>query len=408
MRLLIFEPGRGGHHTMYLARMLPHLAGLADAVDLVLHPDTPQDPSFREHLPQLPPNATVHPAPPLNPRICPPARAVARQLLDAVDALNPDHILAPTGEAAAIGLGLSLTPPKLPPLQAAIVRTQFVQPANTLRDRLSRRIARAAYARCPAHRLLPIDLYAYQHIRAHYPDRFTQRFRLLPDPLDPVTDDRLTQLPNPHDTFGLNPDARYIGCAGVFSKRKGIDRLLAAFEAAQLPGDARLLLLGRCEPDTQQLLRDAQPRLGPRLHLVERFLSDDELLAALRVMHLVVTPYLNHFGPSGIVLRAAQLGRPVLTPHTGWLGRITRDFHLGHTTDVLNADAFAQTLQEADLAAHHHQPRPATADLLRFHHPDNYARTWAIDLRQQLNLPPDPGVVSPDTILQHAQTHADP
>ncbi|MEM1211454.1 MAG: glycosyltransferase family 4 protein [Planctomycetota bacterium] len=403
MRLMIFEPGLGGHHTMYLARLLPHIAGLVDSVQLVMKPGIHQDPGFREHLENLPDHTTLHPLPPRNPRTRPAARGVAAQLIAAARTHRPDHILAPTGEAAAIGLGLNFTRRPLPPFQAAIVRTQFVQPAHTLRNRLSRCVARFAYKRCPAARLLPIDLYAYRHILDRYPNEFTDRFRLLPDPLDPIEEARLAALPDARQTFGLDPEARYIGCTGLLSPRKGIDRLLDAFEQAQLPGDARLLLVGRCEPETRRIIQDAQPHLGSRLHVIERFLTDDELLAAVRVMHLVVTPYLNHFGPSGILLRAAQLRRPVLAPDTGWLGSITRDFGLGHTTNVRDPDAFAQTLRLADEHAHHHTPSAAADDLLRFHHPDNFARTWAIELRQQLGLPADPKLIPPDTVLRHAR-----
>lgn len=108
------------------------------------------------------------------------------------------------------------------------------------------------------------------------------------------------------------PEAVFFGSITCY---KNVHRLLECYLA--LPEDAaRLHICGKFsdrEPDKQleQALCDLQPEQAKGVKVDNRFLSDEELAAAIRGADLAVFPYSNVLN-SGAAIFALSVGRPIL------------------------------------------------------------------------------------------------
>lgn len=114
------------------------------------------------------------------------------------------------------------------------------------------------------------------------------------------------------DTPPALPEAVFFGS---ITRYKNADRLVESF--LQLPpGSARLTICGRMsdrEPDTrlEALLADLPRDRADELRFDNRFLSDDDLAAAIRAADLAVFPYTDVLN-SGAAIFALSAGRPIL------------------------------------------------------------------------------------------------
>lgn len=190
--------------------------------------------------------------------------------------------------------------------------------------------------------------------------------------------------------------------------RKGTHLLIESFARAKLATTDRLLLAGPLGDDLRHRLRTEFSELtrSGRLVAVDRYLSEIDLMNALSAMDLVCTPYIDHLGSSGIVLRAAQAGRPVLTPNQGWFASIVPRFSLGHAADILEVDGLAKALEKTIPDAAGYQRSAACERLLEYSASSNFARLWARRLNERTGTPIDDRVRTWDWVL-NGQGHAD-
>jgi len=82
-----------------------------------------------------------------------------------------------------------------------------------------------------------------------------------------------------------------------------------------------------------------------RIHAVDRVLSARDLWLSLCAADIVAVPYQRHVGSSGIVARAARLGRPLLASDYGWVGEATTRYGLGEVVEAKSIDAIARGLE---------------------------------------------------------------
>ena len=114
----------------------------------------------------------------------------------------------------------------------------------------------------------------------------------------------------PDELRAAPPEAPVTLCPGLLRPYKGLDVLLEAWGREGLEGE--LWIVGGARMDIAPLRR----RAGARVRIVERFISEEELVGCLRRAQLVVLPYRESEG-SGVLASALGLGRPLLLSDVG-------------------------------------------------------------------------------------------
>ena len=103
-----------------------------------------------------------------------------------------------------------------------------------------------------------------------------------------------------------------IGYTGLIRRYKGVEDLVVAFRGLTTK-PASLRIGGRPSTDEQKAEIEAAAAADERISTTLRFLTDEELVEAIRTSEVVVLPY-RHMHNSGSALAALSLDRPVLVP----------------------------------------------------------------------------------------------
>lgn len=170
---------------------------------------------------------------------------------------------------------------------------------------------------------------------------------VLPEPLDEPRGTKEAAL-----LRDIPPGRRVLLLFGSLDERKGVGTALDALSALT---DAEqelfaLVLAGRIMgPDRPHLLeRIERFKATTRVHVVieDRFLDEEEIQPLVRACDLVLLTYLHHVGSSGVLVRAARAGVPVLASDYGLLGIQVVENRLGATVDASSPMAIAAVLGE--------------------------------------------------------------
>ena len=175
--------------------------------------------------------------------------------------------------------------------------------------------------------------------------------RFLPDPVElvPATEsaDRVRA------SYGVEPSRKLAILFGSLEERKGLFALADALHLLPEATARRLsiVIAGR----TYDSVR---PRLMAALDLVRRetsvqvcfregFITNPALADLTAAADLVLAPYIDHVGSSGVVVRAAAAGTPLIAQEGGQIGREVRTYRLGQTIEPSDAVRFAAALANA-------------------------------------------------------------
>ena len=211
--------------------------------------------------------------------------------------------------------------------------------ATSLRKRL---ILRLVLSNPRLHTLFELDPYAVEPLRRlGRPGAVVA----LPEPFD------VRPGGAPPSVLGaVEPDRRLAVMFGVLDERKGLPVLLDALERLPDATARRLavVLAGAMDDGERAKLvarvEGVRSRTAAQVLLDERFLADEEIQPLLKRSDLVLLPYVRHVGSSGVLVRAAQAGRPVLTSDYGVLGAHARRHRLGLAVDTTDAGVVARAL----------------------------------------------------------------
>jgi glycosyltransferase involved in cell wall biosynthesis len=398
MRVLVFSPVYAGHCLHYLHHLVAAVLELTDQVVVCVPADAVATPWFEHYLAphgeRILLDATLRPR---RPGHLISALAEAHQLQRAVRTFAPGHVLLPAGDGLAQALAVrrmmgSVTLPAGVEAEALVLRGTFAYLGRGLSRWLRTRITLGLLAGAPLDLVHLLDPRVFHLVQAHG-GPLARRCRLMPEPAEePSSLDRGTA----RQRLGIAVAGRLVGSIGFMTRRKGIDLLLEAFAHADLADDDRLLLAGTAEPAIRALLDGRYSDLvsSGRVVVVDRVLGDDELPAAVAALDLVCAPHPAHIGSSGVVVRAARAGRPLLASSFGWIGRTVERFALGRTCTVRDRAAFARAITASLDEASRFEPGPAAQRFCTFHTADNFRLAWTARLRQRLGLPPATNAVS--------------
>jgi len=188
-------------------------------------------------------------------------------------------------------------------------------------------------------------------------DQLTQRLgatplSYLPDPVTiPVPVSRSARMAI-RARLGIPGRNQALLFFGQLATRKGLREILAAVEALSRERLARLSLLvagPTLDIDLAELREKAERlrRLGTHVVVLPEFTTDEVAEDLFRACDAVLAIYRNHVGMSGVMLRAAAHGRPVLSQSYGLMGELCRRHRLGLTVDVDDPASLGSVLAAA-------------------------------------------------------------
>ncbi len=394
MRTLIFAPDPGGHRLHHVGLIAEALLGLGHQVDVALPERALESAEFATHLGAIEPSLVE--VTPINSSVQNPW-AIAGQNLRSLKAilrrLEPDHTYIPYADGMTQRGALEATMrwrqlPRTSYLEALHLGGHFAYVTRNLRSEILRRSSRAAIVRAPWDYLHLLDPFAFEDLSNRLA-RFSRDLNLdlMPEPVESGLDGSAADA---RALLGLDQDARYVGCVGAIDTRKGIDRLLDAFSKG-VAKESKLLLVGKHDSTIRAALRDdfsAQVRAGSIVS-IDAYVSQQELQAAISASDVVALPYRKHSGSSGIAVRAAAAGKPIVASDYGWLGECVRRFDLGVTCDAGRPDelasAIASMLRRAPTFALSQRGRR----FVEFNTEDSFAAVWTRQIQIRSGTVPE-------------------
>jgi glycosyltransferase involved in cell wall biosynthesis len=178
----------------------------------------------------------------------------------------------------------------------------------------------------------------------------------LPDPVQ-VTPVAPAQVAELRSRLRIEPGRKICLLFGTLNGRKGTYQLLDAI--ALLPPELAktlcVLLVGQAnsQDQTRTLAQAAtlSRESSAQLIIHHEFVPESDVQTYFHLADLVLAPYQNHAGMSGILIWAAVAQKPVLSSDYGLMGELVRRYQLGLTVDSTQpteiAKGLAQVFQDA-------------------------------------------------------------
>jgi glycosyltransferase involved in cell wall biosynthesis len=151
--------------------------------------------------------------------------------------------------------------------------------------------------------------------------------------------------------LGIPDGRRLFLFFGDIGGRKGLWELIHSLSALTTEEMQHICLaiVGYAEPHFEQHLAPTLERLATAtpLSITRRaaYVDEAELGDWFTATDVVLAPYINHVGMSGILLLAAAFRRPVISQDFGPMGRLTRDYRLGLAVNPSDPSALADAIR---------------------------------------------------------------
>lgn len=357
--VLLYDPFEGGHHAEYVGHLIAWAPTLASRERIVVavpagmlraHPEWERAGAVLAPL-------TVQPAAVSGTRgLFSQPGPLWTQLAAVCREHRPRRVMLLWADTLLLSLALHRRLPGRPGIGALLFRVPAGLPEpRPVREHLRDAAKRALLGRALTHP----DLCAAFVLDPRGATTWGGRMCEVPDPTPTLLlsdAERACLRPPVRAKLGVDRARCLMVLFGALDARKGTFALLDA--VGRLPaaaaGRLSVCLTGRIPaPQREGLLRaveDLARASAAQVIVDERYLPDREAEALLSAADVVLAPYLRHVGSSGILLRAAAIGRPVLTQDYGLMGHVTRTHRLGQTVDTTDPDALATALEAAVFA----------------------------------------------------------
>lgn len=163
---------------------------------------------------------------------------------------------------------------------------------------------------------------------AHQLNRLgTTNFMMLSDPIEQATLAESGKL-----AYELLPGSKLLLAFGSIGPRKNLGNIIRSLQDC---GDEKitLLIVGKGKPDyvagLEVLARAYDDNDSVRVIIENRFVNDDEMETLFAAADGIVMVYLNFYGSSGVLGRAAKYATPVLVANEGLIFALTQRYRLG-------------------------------------------------------------------------------
>lgn len=391
MKVLIFEQWHGGHYLNYLNALVPELARLSGTLVIAVGEELRGSPAALGKWSAHGNVGFARTLPHVSPRLAAADRyAAVRNLVACLREVRPDFTILPSADAQAIGaaaldaLGFDVRK-RFGPIEGTL-HYGYGDAAVTRNERLKELLYSHTYRRLPFSSVNFVNFAYYEYAAAAGlipPDRL----RFVGDP---VPQPKRIGREAARKLLGLDPAGRYLGLLGSLDRRKAIPQLLAAFRAAGLPREDRLLLAGRLDPIFAALIEDEYADLvrSGCLVVFDRFLSDAELENGYEALDLATVVYNRFPGLASLALKAVAAGTPVIAHDFGWLRAAITRFEIGERIDIFDTPAFAAALRTTLDRGQIDKSSEAVRRLLLFHTEANFVAQMTQGLRRSAGLLP--------------------
>lgn len=133
----------------------------------------------------------------------------------------------------------------------------------------------------------------------------------------------------------LAHDDKLLLCFGGTRHDKGADRAVNLLK--HLPDNYHLLIAGKEEDLSYETLKNIAADNENRLHIMNRFIDDDEVIDIFSASDIVFLPYRPQFsGQSGPLTIAAAMGKFVIASNLPVLSETIVKYRLGHVMNNVN------------------------------------------------------------------------
>ena len=374
--LLVISPTAGGHHGEYLRWIVEGLRGLGvGAISVAAHP------ALVDAEPEALADVDVRPLDGLDSlsaagSLWATGRATGRLVQGAIEATGAADVLLPALDHAQLAFATAARLPRGARVSGILLRATLHEPPATLPGRL-RQWRKTTLLRLAARHpnlgaVLALDPGAVAPLR-----RLGLDARWLPDPVVAPAPGRTPE--RVRSALGIEPGRAMWLLFGSLEERKGMFETLDALR--RLPPDrarrVALVLAGRTYDAIRPRLADAigaARATGAQVIFEERFVPDAELDDWVGAADLVLALYRGHVGSSGVVLRAAASGTPLLATEEGMVGREVRGHRLGQTVAVGDPAERAAALARAIEAPQFGFDADSAEDYASAHSVDEFAR----------------------------------
>ena len=255
--------------------------------------------------------------------------------------LRPDHFLFMYLDHAQLSLAWDLRFSWPLAISGIYFRPSFHYgklsgPPETTRDRvkgLSKELVLRAALRNPHLRaVFSLDPFAVPDIA-----RWSRRVEAvaLPEALEPVVDEASEAWRS-----AVDPARRRIVVFGTLDERKGISVLIDGLERLPAHAQAQLTLVlagpvvGSERGELRARIADFAARSAVEVQFEDRFVPEAAVQHLLASCDLALLTYQRHVGSSGVLVRAASAGVPVLSTDYGLVGENVRRHNLGLAIDA--------------------------------------------------------------------------
>ena len=344
--LLLYEPRPEGHHLGWLRFITEDLLSAGLQLTLAVDLRTENAPKVREQLAELLPEIKLINAYDVNGR-----RHGDRKMGSVAHCLHEsgaanvflcafDEIASHCWRRATFGI---LPPVELRGRMGGIYhRPRFLDAPNWSLDRWLkepgfRRLISQGWLR----QLLFVDEFIAQGLKNQFP---AAPIFFLPDPCPAGYDGDIRAA---RQVLALPADKKILLFYGGGYRRKGLH--LAVHAMLDLPANSAAFLLcaGQLNPTGETAGGLEQLVRRGRACLINRYVSVAEEKNCFAASDVVLLPYLNHFGTSGVLSRAMAAGKPVIVSDEQLLGRLTREQGLGLLFPSGNVKTLSGKIQEA-------------------------------------------------------------
>lgn len=171
-----------------------------------------------------------------------------------------------------------------------------------------------------------------------------------------IDDPRIVTLCDPADITDKTPqqgwlpvkdDATVLLAYGYVDHRKAIDRLLRCAATPNVPRSLVIALVGVQDPAMRDVLAGPEAtllRAQGRLIEVPRHVTDVEEASAFARADIVWCYYPGSYCSSGAMVRAGQMGKPLLAAAEGLIGHLARHHDIGLTAPECDDHALTEQL----------------------------------------------------------------
>jgi len=346
--LLIFENRTEGHHLHWLRYIAEDFLTTGSRVTIALDYRPEKRDRIHSHLPGVADKVSLisvyDPAGALRGGsiVNTVAACLEESGADEVFMNNLDEIASGCLRRAAVGID----PPRLlrGRLSGVYFRPRFLAdpawpPGNIAKEIGFRKLTRRSWF----DKIYLMDEYLLEKARHRHPG---QKFFFLPDPWDGAF---LLEQKEAREKIGIPPDRFVFLCFGIGDRRKGLH--LAVRALLEPPFDPRLLLLcaGSLAPDPETSRGLNTLKEQGRATVLDRYVSDSERSLCFCASDVVLLPYIEHFGSSGVLSLAAAAGRMVIASDEGLLARRIKEHQLGWVFPSGHAEGLKTRMQNASL-----------------------------------------------------------